>query len=249
MIKRKSWVSFLYSTGSVITLFLLWQIYSIQVNNPTLMPMPLDVIERFFALIFEAETYNVVGHSLFRLLVSLALSVILGTGLGLLSGMKYQFEAIMTPIVISLRTLPVLSIIVVVLIMFGNVFTLYIVSFLLLFPIIYQAELDGIKNIDPLLIDVLRLDCTDYCFGSIRLVFFPLSLPFLRTALIDAVGLAIKVLIVAEYIAQTKVSIGKEIYIHKLNLEYTDLFAWTFILLLMALIIDYAVERLLKTRR
>lgn len=241
--------SHLFSTLSVVIVFALWQVYAISVNNPTLMPHPVAVLERFSHLLIEWETYHIIFTSLFRLITSLALATVFGTALGLSSGINYKIEAALKPIVTSLRTLPVLSIIVVVLILFGNTFTLYIISFLLLFPIIYQAELDGVKNIDPLLIDVLRLETDDWGIDTIKLVFFPLSRPFLRTALIDAVGLGIKVLVVAEYIAQTKVSIGREIYIHKVNLEYTDVFAWTLVLLMIVLIIEHLVERVLKTRR
>ena len=124
-----------------------------KINNPILMPEPAKVIERLIHLLLERETYHIIFRSLFRLFASLALAFFFGTTLGLLSGMRFRAEAALKPIVISLRTLPVISIIVVVLILFGNTLTLYIISFLLLFPIIYQAELDGIKNIDPLLID------------------------------------------------------------------------------------------------
>ena len=125
---------------------------------------------------------------------------------------------------------------------------MYIISLLLLFPIIYQAELDGVKNIDPLLIDVLKLESDATNTNVLKLVYFPLSIPFLRTALIEAVGLGFKVLVVAEYIAQTKVSIGKEIYYAKINLEFTDVFAWTIMLLVFVLLIEYIVEKLLSPR-
>ncbi len=212
------------------------------------MPDPINVFKRFFEMLATKNTYVVVFTSLSRLLLSLVLATVLGTTLGLLSGINSKIEAFFKPIIIAVRTLPIITIIIVILIIFGNTITLYIISLLLLFPIIYQAELDGVKNIDPLLIDVLKLECEDNTTNVLKLVYFPLSIPFLRTALIQAVGLGFKVLVVAEYIAQTKVSIGKEIYMAKVNLEFTDVFAWTIMLLLFVLLIEYTVKKLLSPR-
>jgi len=247
-LKNKGVISSLFSVSSILIMFVAWQLYSISINNPTLMPDPINVFKRLYEMLVDKDTYVVVFTSLSRLLLSLVLATVLGTILGLLSGIHSTVEAFLKPLIVTVRTLPVISIIIVILIIFGNTATLYIISFLLLFPIIYQAELDGVKNIDRLLIDVLRLECDDTNTNVLKLVYFPLSIPFLRTALIEAVGLGFKVLVVAEYIAQTKVSIGKEIYMAKVNLEFADVFAWTIMLLLFVLLIEFTVEKLLSPR-
>lgn len=246
MNQNKKVVNSLFSLSSILILFLLWQIYSIHVNNPVLMPGPVNVLKRLFELLTERDTYNVIFTSLTRLLVSLLLALILGTILGLFSGVNKKVESFLKPLIVTIRTLPVISIIIVILIIFGNTTTLYIISLLLLFPIIYQSVLDGVKHIDPLLIDVLKLEGNDTNYNTLRLVYLPLTIPQLRTALIDAIGLGFKVLVVAEYIAQTKVSIGREIYMAKINLEFADVFAWTFMLLVFVLVIEQVVEYILK---
>jgi len=212
------------------------------------MPSPDDVLQRISSMVVDGETYTVLFTSLARLFLSLIMATILGVSLGLLSGTNDKIESFFKPIIVTIRTLPVISIIVVVLIIFGNVTTLYIISLLLLVPLIYQAELDGIKNIDQSLIDVLRLDTDNIGKVVIKNVYIPLTVPFLRSALIDAVGLGFKVLVVAEYIAQTNVSIGRTIYMNKVNLDFTGVFAWTVILLFFVLLIEWIVEKSLKQR-
>ncbi len=249
MRRRKKGISYLYSSFAIITVLVVWQIYAIHINNPHLMPEPLDVLSELIRLLGEWKTYQIILSTLRRLFISLSISMILGTFFGILSAILYRFEAFFKPIVISLRTLPIISIIVVVLIFFGNTMTLYVISFLLLFPIVYQGTLDGVKNIDPLLIDVLSLESSGIGIEEVRMVYFPLAKPFLRTSLIESLGLGIKVLIVAEYIAQTKVSIGREIYMARISLEFSTVFAWTIILLIIVISVEYLVERNLKTRR
>ena len=246
--KNKSKYNSLFSTASIILLFIIWQVYSIYVNNATLMPTPLSVLQRFMDMLCEKETYITLFTSLGRLLFSLVLAILLGTIFGLLSGVNDKVEAFFRPIIITIRTLPVISIIVVILIIFGNTVTLYIISLFLLVPIIYQAELDGIRNIDSSLLDVLRLDTDNVNKVVVKSVYLPLSIPFLRSALIDAVGLGFKVLVIAEYIAQTKVSIGRTIYMNKVNLDFTGVFAWTLMLLIFVLLIEWIVEKSLRLK-
>jgi NitT/TauT family transport system permease protein len=220
--------------------------YAERVGNSFLMPNPGQVLKSLIVLLKDIDTYVIIATSLGRLAISIFASVVLGLILGLLSGIHYELEALLKPLVVTLRTLPVVSIIVVVLILYGNTFSLYLISFLLLFPIIYQVELDGIKNIDKTLLEVLKLDCDKCSFRSIRLVFFPLSMPFFRSGIIQSAGLGIKVLVVSEFIAQTKVSIGRELYYNKLNLEFSVVFAWTIILVFVVLLIEHLVNRYLK---
>lgn len=236
----------IFSFTSILILFIIWQFYSISISNDVLMPYPKDVFVKLFELMFNVETLKIIYLSVLRMLTALSMAFILGSILGLLSGVSEKTMYFLRPIVVSARTLPVISIIIVLLIIFGNTITLYIVMLLLLFPIIYQSVLDGVKNIDPLLLDAMKLESDHKNFDSFRLVYFPLSLPYLRTALIDSIGLGFKILVVAEYIAQTQNSIGRTIYMHKINLEFVDVFAWTILLLLFVLMIEFLLEKVLK---
>ncbi|PAT01957.1 hypothetical protein CI105_03615 [Candidatus Izimaplasma bacterium ZiA1] len=245
--KKNIYISHSLSTLSVFILILIWQLYSIKINNSIIMPQPFDVLETLWELLISLKTYSIILATFKRLFITIGISTLLGLSLGLISGMHYQLEAFLKPIVVSLRTLPVISIIVIVLILYGNVFSLYIITFLLLFPIIYQAELDGVKHIDPLLISVLKLECNRCSPRGIRMVYLPLSLPFLRTGIIQSAGLGIKILVVAEYISQAKVSIGREIYLGRINLEYNLVFAWSIILIIVVLLVEHLVEKYLIT--
>lgn len=246
MTKKNLSISHILSTFSIILVLIIWQIYAIKVNNPYLMPDPIKVLIEFFKLLGEGSTYIIILTTIKRLFISIALATTFGLILGLLSGIHYQIEALLKPIIVSLRTLPVISIIVVVLILYGNTTSLYIISFLLLFPLIYQSELDGVKNIDPLLLEVLKLDCDKCSWQAIKMVFFPLALPHLRTGILQSAGLGIKVLVIAEFIAQTRISIGRELYFNRINLEYSRVFAWTLILIIIVVVIEHFVTRYVK---
>lgn len=246
MRQKNSPLSHFLSTASILIFIVLWQIYAIKINNPYLMPEPNQVFDSLLVLLGDAGTYKIVFATIGRLVLSMSISIVFGLVLGMFAGIHYELEALLRPMVVTLRTLPVVTIIVVVLIIYGNEFSLYIISFLLIFPIIYQAELDGIKNIDKTLLEVLKLDCNKCSGPAIKMVFLPLSMPFFRTGVIQSTGLGIKVLVVSEFIAQTNVSIGKQLYFNRINLEYSKVFAWTIILILVVLVIEHLVNKYLK---
>ncbi len=118
--------------------------------------------------------------------------------------------------------------------MFGFSLTPYIITFLMLFPLIYQGTYGAIKAIDQELIDVYKLEDNHFLTGLTH-CYLPLISKDIRTALLQSLGLGIKVLVMAEYLSQTRDSIGNELYLAKVNLQYDEVFAWTLLLIVLAL--------------
>jgi len=141
-----------------------------------------------------------------------------------------------------LRTVPVISIVVILLIVFGFSLTPYLITFLMIFPLIFQSISDGIENLDKELVDVFKLEDNDP-IDAIRYCYLPLIGPQIKTAMLQAAGLGIKVLVMAEYLAQTKNSVGNALYLAKVNLNYDEVFAWTLFLILLAVVLEHFIRR------
>lgn len=246
MFKEDKTVSLGLSGLSIVLIIIVWTIAAIRIDNIYIMPRPDSVLKAFLQLLTELNTYIIVSLTFIRLFISISIAAIAGLLFGLLAGIRYQIAALLKPIVVTLRTVPVITIIIIVLILYGNEVSLYIISFLLLFPIIYQAVYEGVKNIDSKLKDALILETNPYSLHAMTQFFFPLSLSYFKTALLQSAGLGIKVLVVAEFIAQTKNSIGWELNFHRINLEYDIVFAWTIILIIIVLAIEYFVNAYVK---
>jgi len=140
---------------------------------------------------------------------------------------------------------PVISFVVIILIVFGFSSTPYIITFLMIFPLIYQAIHDGIKGIDFSLIDVYKLE-DNHLLTGIRYCYLPLIKSHITTAFLQSAGLGIKVLVMAEYLAQTPNSIGRQIYFGRINLNYDFVFAWTILLIILAIIIESLIIKYQK---
>jgi NitT/TauT family transport system permease protein len=235
----KKWLS----NGLVIFMFfLVWLLLSSLVNTPLLVPSPTKVLSAFIELIGSTTSSEAILHTFFRLLLASTSSFIIGVIGGLLSGFSPFMKAILHPIATVFRTIPVVSIIVIVLILLGMRFTPYVITFLMLFPISYQATYEGMIRIDSELIDVYHLD-DHHPIRMIRYCILPLIAGYLKTALLQSAGLGIKVLVMAEYLAQTPRSIGYQLYLEKVFLRYDFVFAWTLLLIVLALLFEFAIHQ------
>lgn len=226
---------------SIFFLFLLWVVAGAIVDNSLLLPQPIDVIVAFGKIFIETDSLSVILFTILRLFVGLLVAAVFGLFLGVLAGFKKGFATFFNPVVTILRTIPVISITVILLIMFGFSLTPYIITFLMLFPLIYQGTYGAIVDIDKELIDVYKLENDNFWSGLIH-CYFPLISSNIRTALLQSLGLGIKVLVMAEYLSQTKNSIGNQLYLAKVNLQYDQVFAWTMLLIFIALIFELLIN-------
>lgn len=211
------------------------------VSSPLLLPSPLDVFRALFRLFANGRSLLAIGMTLFRLLLAMAIALILGGSLGILAGFKSGFSQFFSPIVTIFRTVPVISIIVILLILFGFKLTPYLITFLMIFPLIYQAFHDGIRNVDSELVDVYKLEDNRTITG-LRFCYLPLMKNEIETVMMQSAGLGIKVLVMAEYLSQTRNSIGNSLYLAKINLAYDEVFAWTILLIVLAVIFETVIN-------
>lgn len=112
----------------------------------------------------------------------------------------------------------------------------------MIFPIIFQAVYEGILHVDSELVDVYKLEDNRLITG-LRYCYIPLINSSLKTALLQSAGLGIKVLVMAEYLSQTKHSIGNALYLSKVNLAYDEVFAWTILLIILAVVFEILIEK------
>lgn len=227
---------------SIFTMFILWISLFLIVSNPLLLPSPFAVFKSFIGLFSNLNSVEAMVYTVFRLLFSLLIAFICGFGLGILAGFHKRVAYFLSPIVSVLRTIPVISIVVILLIVVGFKTTPYIISFLMIFPLIYQAIYGGIRSIDSELIDVYKLE-DNSVIGGLLFCYIPLIRNHIRTALYQALGLGIKVLVMAEFLAQTKKSIGNSLYLAKVNLAYDEVFAWTIFLIILVLIMELFIHK------
>lgn len=222
---------------SILSIYALFFVGSHVISNDLIFPNPNQILNKVLELLKLERTYSIIGHTFLRLLGSIIISFIIGMILGILAGLSRKIELFLRPYIIIFRTVPVAAIIVLLVLFMSRTATAYAISALMLIPIVYEAFKEGLKNLDKDLMEVWRLD-TSLSVSVIRIVFLPMIFPFIKTAFLQSVGLGFKVLIMAEFIAYSDNSIGKEISSANNRMEYDIVMAWTLIVVLLVVIVE-----------
>ena len=243
MIKMKK---YLFGSLSIISILVLWQILTITIGNAYILPSPIKVFSTFLTLIKTLSTYEIIFLTLFRLVIALIIAILIGITLGLFSSNFTFLQHFLHPIVQMLRSLPVASIIVIILILAGNKTSLYIITFLMIFPIVYQATISGVENISNDLKDNIRLE-PKHKMHIMFQIHLPLAWPYIKTAFFQSFGLGFKVIVMAEFISQTTKGIGNELYQGSISINYELVFAWTIIIIILVMLMEYFMKLIRKT--
>ena len=223
----------------------LWALLSLRVNSELLLPSPVSVFKRLFALSGTAELWKATGSTLGRILLGYAGGILAGTVLAALTAWSSWISAVAAPIGRIAKATPVASFIILALVWLpaGNIPSFIV--FLLVTPIVWDALKTALLSVDKDLLEMAKI----YRFGAFRTVahvYFPSALPAYLSSVITSLGLAWKSGIAAEVLCLPRISIGRLLYESKIYLEMTDLFAWTTLVVILSVIMEAAIRLAVK---
>ena len=104
----------------------------------------------------------------------------------------------------------------------------------------------GLRETDPELLEKAQVFRVSR-WRTFLYVVLPGVFPYFLSAMVTSLGLAWKAGIAAEVLCTPKMAIGTQLYNAKIYIETTDLFAWTFVVVLLSLLLEFAFVRF--TRR
>ena len=222
---------------------------SVIVDNNILLAGPCEALLALFRL----GTTGNFWLSLLLTMLKITAGFIIGLTLGILAScLSYRyrlFREFITPPVSVIKSIPVASFVILVLIWAGASSLSVVISALVVFPMIYLNVLSGLDSADGKLIETGRL----FRFRNLdkaRYIYLPSVAPHLRSAISISSGMAFKSGIAAEVIGRPLQSLGAGIYLSKISLATDDLFAWTFCAVILAFlfekIMSYVIGRLLR---
>ncbi|MBE5796870.1 MAG: ABC transporter permease subunit [Clostridiales bacterium] len=167
----------------------------------------------------------------------MAVSTVIGVALGLLQGMSRFLRNLFTPLMIFLRSLPMIVLIVIVMVVVKYRYVPVIASTMIVVPIISEATCEGCLRIDRELIDVYRMN-SGFNLRILWSVYLPLMAGYLRQAYINAVGMGVKLAVTTEYLVQTKESLGKAVHSSIYFSDYQDVYAYALVMILLVLLVS-----------
>ena len=169
--------------------------------NPSLMPPPHQVAQRFWELASGGRLPTDVWMSTQRVFIGVTLGILVAVPVGFLLGWYREVRRFVDPLINFFRALPPIALIPLVVVYFGigepaKVIILFYAAFFAGVIVMYE----GIAQISPIYLRVARtLGATD---GEIFLkVVVPMTVPHMLTALRVALGVAWATLVASELIA------------------------------------------------
>ena len=222
-----------------------WQLAAMALNRSILLCSPLDVLRRLAVMLTEAHFYNVLWFSAWRIMLGFALACCAALLLAALAGRFALVESLLWPFVLSIKTIPVASFIIISLIWLNGRQLSVFISFLMVFPVIYSNILQGIKSTPTAMLELARVYRMPV-WRKLRYVYLPAVKPFLLSACSVALGLSWKAGIAAEVIGIPDGSIGEMLYTSKVYFDTVELFSWTVVIVLVSQLAEKLVLKLIK---
>ena len=217
----------------------LWQLGALAAANPLILPSPVDTVLTLAGLLGQRAFYQSLFITLARVFGGIVVSVILGLVLGAVSGLNRTVYTFIFPFVTVVRTLPVVSISILLNLWLKSTLVPLAVTFLVCFPMVWTNVVEGIATTDPKLLEMASL--YQVSFGKqFRHIYLPTLRPYITAGLISVIGMGWRSTVTSEVLANALPSVGMSLYYAKLYLETENLFAWT----LMVIICSYAIEKL-----
>lgn len=223
----------------------IWQLAAIYTNNGILLVGPIQAGQAFLENIARPDFWNIVFHSFGRIGLGFLTALITGIILGAFAYRFKLIEVFLEPLMTVIKSVPVVSFVVLLLIWFGSANLSFFISFLVVLPNIYVNTIAGLRNTDRDLIQMAQV----FHIGGINRFFYiyrPALMPYLMSALKISLGMSWKSGVAAEIIGLPRYSLGERLYMSKVYLDTAGLFSWTLIIILLSFAFEKAVLYLVK---
>lgn len=236
---------FARKAGIIFFWLAVWQLLDMVIDNRLVLAGPIRVAQALVEQIGQPDFWVICGASFGRIALGFLLSFVVGFLLALMSCRHRLFRDFVDPIISLLRTIPVASFIILLLIWVGNQALTVFLAFFIVLPLIYTNMVTGFESVDRQMLEMARV------YGLSRwrtflYIYRPAFMPFLMSSTKISLGMTWKSGIMAEVLATPKPSIGKEMATARTFLDTPDLLAWTVVVMVLSFLFEKAFMELLK---
>jgi NitT/TauT family transport system permease protein len=223
---KKSGFTWLWTALGAAVLLVCWEIGAVFLDSDLILPGPLPVLGRFLGLVQGSSFRRALCYSFLRVILALLIAVPLGMITGIASGLDRRAAAFFRPLFQIVSAAPVMAVILIAFLWFGQERTPVFTAFLMVFPVMAANTAEGIGAVDSGLVEMVRV------YGlsrsqRLRALYLPAIVPFVVGGLRSGLSLCWKVVVAAEVLVQPLQALGTGMQRAKAHLETAELFAWT----------------------
>lgn len=226
-----------------IILLIGWQLFATLANQPELIPSLPRLIQTLFALFTTGSFYQSIGATLLRGILGMSLSLISALGMAWLFSRFELLYELFRPLLSIMRSVPVISFILLALIFLNPESIPLMIAFLTMFPLLTENLTRGIRNLRPGLSTMarqFRIKRTNVLFQII----YPQLKPFLYSGLASAAGFGWRAIIMGEVLSQCTFGIGSEMKRAQNFIAVPELLAWTIVAVFISFFFDKGISKI-----
>jgi len=244
-VKKTDTKSFPMRLVSTLLFLLVWHIAAILIDNKLLLTGPIETLAALFRMAGEPEFWSIAASSSLKIALSFILAFVVAQLLALLASSYPVAESLLRPYMLTIKSVPVVSFIVLALLWLSSKRISTFISFLMILPVLYQNSLQGFHSADKGLLELAQVSKMSRV-NKVRLIYIPALKPYVVSASRSALGISWKSGIAAEVIGVSPNSIGGMLYQAKINLEIPELFAWTVVIVILSTCFEKLAMVLIK---
>lgn len=243
-VKQKT-THYLSASLGFLSIFAVWLVLGFIQANQIVFPNLFLTLTTLGDLFSQGHTYFVLLNSIGGVFFVLILSFIVAIILALFSLKWPHFKSFITPLLALLKIVPVPALIILFLANFKQGFIPYLLTFLVVLPLIYDGLYGAFISINKDIIDDLKL-LSKLNLKIIFGVYLPIVSKAFISTLLQAFGLGLKIKVMSEFIAEAPNTIGYELSYGRATLSMDIVFAWSLILIVFVILFDYLLVSVLK---
>ncbi|MGE5302311.1 MAG: ABC transporter permease [Alphaproteobacteria bacterium] len=230
----------------MIGLLLAWKAVSL-FFLPTFLPSPTELLADIVTIFSNSSAYLVIGKTLQRVFVGLILSMLIGSSIGLIMGLRRSVESFFDSWIMVLLTFPAISWAFLSVLWFGlseiaPIFTVV----LIVLPYVTMNVWEGTKALDKEVTDMATVFRANR-FLLLRKVFIPQLMPYIFSSLRISFALSWKIALVSEAFGASR-GVGKELMYWFQGTRADMMLAWGTSFIVLMVVIDTLVLRRWESR-
>ena len=233
----------LISCVSVCLLLLIWQLIASSMDQPELIPSVPELIKALFQLFGTDTFYKSISATILRGISGIILSLGAAVMTAFLFARYELLYELFRPLLTIMRSVPVISFILLALIFLDPEGIPLIIAFLTMFPLLTENLTKGIISLRPGL-SLMAAQFKINRKNKLIHIYYPQLKPFLFSGLASATGFGWRAIIMGEVLSQCAFGIGGEMKRAQLFISVPELIAWTVIAVLISFLFDKGISRL-----
>lgn len=228
---------------SILLIPVAWQLLSWQMAQPQLIPSFPDLVRALLRLVYTPGFLVSIGTTCLRACVGLLLSLAAASITAFLLNRSEAIRFLFMPWLSLLRSVPVISFILLALIFLNPEMIPLLIAFLTMYPLLTENLLKGLMNRR----DSWKILARQFHLNAWNRLFqinYPQLKPYLFSGLASAVGFGWRAIIMGEVLSQCVDGIGKRMKEAQVFIDVPELIAWTLVAIVLSWLTDKLISRL-----